>query len=130
VAVAKAALRTRENLVLLRAAGRALAMHLLRWPDDLRPSEEVSIPETRPARPQELQMAKSLMQAVTEDFRLEDQRDEFRIALDRVVTAKLEGVEPPHAPEVVAAGGVEDLMSALERSLEAARRGRANDQAG
>jgi DNA end-binding protein Ku len=125
VAIAKAALRTRENLVVLRPAGHALAMHLLHWPDQLRPVEEIDIPQTPPARPQELQMARSFLAALGEmEFRLEGQQDEYGVALRRVVTARLEGVEPPHAPAVPTGGGAVDVMAALERSLREAQRAR------
>jgi DNA end-binding protein Ku len=64
-------------------------------------------------------MARSLMDAVSEDFHLEEQTSAYQAALERVVTAKLEGTEPPHAPQPAAAAA--DLMATLEQSLEAAR---------
>lgn len=64
-------------------------------------------------------MAKSLMQVISEDFRLEEQRDEYRHALERVVEAKLAGVEPPHAPGAqVLPSGVVDLLAALQASID------------
>jgi DNA end-binding protein Ku len=119
VAVAKVALRTRESLALLHVRGRVLGMQTLLWPNELRPSDDIDVPETLPPRPQELQMAQSLMSAVSEDFRLEEQTSDYQVALERVVAAKLEGIEPPHAPQPPAAAA--DLMATLERSVEAAR---------
>jgi DNA end-binding protein Ku len=125
VAVARVALRTRESLALLRVRDQALAMQTLLWPDELRPADDIAVPDVPEARPQELQMAQSLMAAVSEDFRLEEQHDDYQAALEQVVAAKLEGAEPPHVPPSAAAGGqVVDLMSVLEQSLEAARRHR------
>jgi DNA end-binding protein Ku len=66
-------------------------------------------------------MARSLMDAVSADFRLEEQHDDYRHALEQVVAARLKGVEPPHAPAPMpVAGGLVDLMAALEQSVEEA----------
>lgn len=67
-------------------------------------------------------MARTLMDQLTEDLRWEEQHDEYRKALERVVAAKLEGTEPPHAPAAqVLPGRVVDLMAMLEASVQAAR---------
>ncbi|MFI6850440.1 hypothetical protein OG535_40380 [Kitasatospora sp. NBC_00085] len=60
------------------------------------------------------------MDAVTEDFHIEAEHDEYNQALEQVVEARLAGIEPPHAPEsrVLPPGGtVTDLMAVLERAL-------------
>jgi DNA end-binding protein Ku len=123
LAVARVAIRSRETLALLRVRGRVLAMQTLLWPDELRAPDDIPVPEVPPARPQELQMAMSLMDAVSEDFKLSEERDRYQEALERVVAARLEGVEPPHAP-VSTGGEIVDLMSALEQSLAEARQRR------
>ncbi|MGW2748086.1 non-homologous end joining protein Ku [Streptomyces sp. NPDC001450] len=121
VAVARVALRARESLAILRVRDHVIAMQTLLWPDELRATGDITVPDVEPPRRQELQMARSLMDAITADFRLEDQHDAYRRALEQVVTARLEGLEPPHAPETVRVeGGVMDLMAALEQSLQAA----------
>ncbi|MFI0226404.1 hypothetical protein [Streptomyces lydicus] len=75
---------------------------------------------TEPPRRQELQMARTLMDIAGEGFRLEDEHDAYRAALEQVVAARLEGFEPPHAPAPVEGGPV-DLIAALEQSVQAAR---------
>jgi DNA end-binding protein Ku len=74
-------------------------------------------------------MARSLLGVVGDDFRLEDQRDAYRNALEQVVAARLKGLEPPHAPAAGPVGGVVDLMAALERSIQAAEHRRARPPA-
>ncbi|MGA5565318.1 hypothetical protein ACPCUV_29695 [Streptomyces platensis] len=59
-------------------------------------------------------MAQMLMHSLTEDFRLDDQHDHYRDADDEVVTARLAGQEPPHAPEP-RSGPVLDLMAMLQK---------------
>jgi DNA end-binding protein Ku len=101
-------------------------MQTMLWPDQLRPSQGITVPKTRPARRQELQMAQNLMDAISSDFDLEEQHDDYSRALERVVAAKLQGMEPPHAPESrgVEGAGV-DLMAVLQQSVEAAQTRRA-----
>lgn len=76
-------------------------------------------------------MARTLMD-MGSDFRLEDEHDAYRAALEQVVAARLSGIEPPHAPAPAAEGPV-DLMAALEESVRAAqqkRRGRSHREKG
>ncbi|MFF4501665.1 hypothetical protein [Streptomyces sp. NPDC001401] len=76
-------------------------------------------------------MARTLMDQLTKDLRWEEQHDEYRQALERVVTAKLEGIEPPHAPATqLLPGRVVDLMAMLEASVEAAREGHRTSPSG
>lgn len=98
-------------------------MQTLLWPSELRGTDDIAVQHTEPPRHQELQMARSLMDAITEDFRLEDQHDAYRHALEQVVAARLEGQEPPHAPATMPVEPV-DLMAALEQSVKAAKTGR------
>ncbi|MFI0217659.1 hypothetical protein [Streptomyces lydicus] len=65
-------------------------------------------------------MARTLMDIAGEGFRLEDEHDAYRAALEQVVAARLEGLEPPHAPAPVEGEPV-DLIAALEQSVQAAR---------
>ncbi|GAA2686880.1 Ku protein [Streptomyces lunalinharesii] len=123
VGIARMALRGRERLAILQVRDEVLVAQLLLWPDEIRSAQGLVESAPRPRR-QELQMAKTLMASLSEDFRLDQERDHYREALDAVVTAKLAGSKPPHAP-AEAPGGVVDLMAALQDSVDAARKSRA-----
>jgi len=130
VAVVRLALRTRESLAILRVRGTMIALQTMLWPDELRSPEDIVVPPTSQPRRQELQMARSLMDVASEDFHLEDQRDVYQHALEQVVAARLEGLEPPHAPDTVPTdAGLLDLMAALEQSIQAAESRRSNPAA-
>jgi DNA end-binding protein Ku len=125
IAVTKIALRTRESLAVLRVHGDTLVLQTCLWPDEVRPAAEVAPKDDVRVRPQELKMARSLMETLSEDFDLAEIHDEYQQALQQVVEARLQGVEPPHGEEVRAAGGeIIDLMEALRNSVEAAKTGR------
>ncbi|MGA5442453.1 Ku protein [Streptomyces griseoincarnatus] len=130
VGIARTALRTRESLAVLRVRDDVLCLQGLLWPDEIRPTTGLA-PDAPAPRRQELRMARTLMDQLTEDFRWEEQHDEYRKALERVVAAKLEGTEPPHAPAAqVMAGRVVDLMAMLEASVQAAREAHAEPSPG
>ncbi|MFJ7781544.1 Ku protein [Streptomyces fungicidicus] len=124
VAIAKFALRGRERLGMLRVVDEVIAMHTLHWPDEIRPPEEAA-PETDvTVRDAELDLADALMDTLG-DVDLDSLHDDYREAVEEMVTAKVEGREP--APEKEPARGegtVIDLMSALESSVREAKRSR------
>lgn len=119
VGIARMALRGPERLVVLRVREEVIVAQMLLWPDEVRSAEALVAPAPEPRR-QELQMARALMTSLSEDFRLDEQHDHYRTALDDVVTAKLAGQEPPHAP-AAPVGPVVDLMAILQESVRAAQ---------
>ncbi|MFI8179547.1 Ku protein [Actinacidiphila glaucinigra] len=119
-AVTKIALRTRESLALLRVHEDVLVLHTMYWPDEVRAAEGLAPPEKVTVRPQELKMAQSLMETLSEDFDLESMHDEYQHAMDELVAARLEGEPVPEMAEVTAApDNVVDLMAALQASIDA-----------
>jgi len=111
----------------LRVHDDVLVLQLMVWPDEVRPVAGIA-PEAATVRPQELAMAKSLIETLSADFPdlADDLHDDYQAALQNLVEAKLEGAAPPHeAPSRAAKDNVIDLMAVLERSVEAAQGGRA-----
>ncbi|WP_443048777.1 non-homologous end joining protein Ku [Streptomyces sp. NBC_00328] len=127
VAVAKFALRGRERLGMLRVVDDVIAMHGLLWPDEIRATGEVAPDTAITVRDKELDMADALMDTLGE-VDLEDLHDDYREAVEELVTAKAEGHEAPAAPSGEEAGGkVLDLMAALEKSVRAAKESRGDE---
>jgi DNA end-binding protein Ku len=119
-AVTKIALRTRESLALLRVHDDVLVLHTMYWPDEVRAPEGLAPPENLSVRPQELRMAESLMDTLSEDFDLTAMHDDYRHALEELVAARLEGEPVPEVAETAPApANVIDLMSALQASIDA-----------
>jgi DNA end-binding protein Ku len=119
-AVTKIALRTRESLALLRVHEDVLVLHTMLWPDEIRSASGLAPSEKVTVRPQELKMAESLMETLSEGFDLAAQHDEYQHALDELVAAKLEGEPIPEMAETAAApDNVVDLMAALQASIDA-----------
>ncbi|MFD4531568.1 Ku protein [Kitasatospora sp. NPDC058397] len=125
IAVTKIALRTRESPAVLRVHDGTLVLQTCIWPDEVRPAAGIAPEGDVTVRPQELKMARSLMDTLSEDFDLAQLHDDYQQALQQVITARLEGVELPHEEDPgEAPDNVIDLMEALRSSLKRAKGGR------
>ena len=91
VAVAKVALRQREALAALRVREGVITLETLLWPDEVRRPDFAFLDEDIDVRSQELKMAASLIDTMTEDFEPDQYHDTYREALEAVVQAKVEG---------------------------------------
>ncbi|MGW0779541.1 non-homologous end joining protein Ku [Streptomyces sp. NPDC002913] len=120
VAVAKYALRGRERLGMLRVVDDVIAMHGLLWPDEIRAPEGVAPDSGVKIRDAELDLADALMNTLG-DADLDALRDDYREAVEELVTAKAAGEPVGEAEGEEPEGKVIDLMAALESSVRAAQ---------
>lgn len=122
VAVGKVAMRGRESLAMLRAYDRAIVMHTLLWPDQIRSATGVA-PDDVELRENELTLAETLMDSLGE-LDPAELHDDYREAVEELVAAKVEGEEPA-APAASGSSGAQviDLTAALEKSVRAAQGG-------
>ena len=123
VAIAKFALRDRERLVSVRPHDGALVMNTLHWPDEIRATEDLDIPEDVKVSPAELKMAENLVNMMATEFDPSEFKDEYKQAVLKLVEAKVEKRQIIEAPEPEAETTVVDLMSALKASVEKAKKG-------
>lgn len=130
VGLVKIALRQRESLATLRARGGVMVLEMMLWPDEIRKVAFDFLDQEQEIRPQELEMAGSLIDALAGDFEPESYSDAYREALQALIDAKIEGRELVAPPAAEERGVVVDLMAALEQSVENARRQRAGNGAG
>jgi DNA end-binding protein Ku len=99
------------------------------WPDEVREPDFAFLDEDIELRPQEEQMARSLVESMSGDFEPEQYTDNYREALQAVIEAKIEGREVVETEEPQpSAGNVVDLMSALRASVDAAKKSRGAPQ--
>ena len=125
MAIAKFALRERERLVSVRPHDGALLLNTLHWPDEIRSTEDLEIPEDAKVSPAELKMAENLVNMMATEFEPTEYKDEYKEAVLQLVQAKVEKREVIEAPEPEAETTVVDLMSALKASVEKAKEGEA-----
>jgi DNA end-binding protein Ku len=126
VAIVKVALRQRESLAALRVRDDVIVLQMLLWPDEVRQPDFGFLDDSVELRPQELQMASSLVESMAGDFDPDEFHDDYREALQSLIEAKegrAETVETP-GEKTERTGQVVDLMSALRASVERAKSGR------
>jgi DNA end-binding protein Ku len=124
VAVAKVALRQREALAALRVREGVITLETLLWPDEVRKPDFAFLDEDIEVRSQELKMAASLIDTMTEDFDPDLYHDNYREALEAVIQAKIEGneiVRPAGVEAPEPKGQPADLTEILRASVAAAR---------
>jgi DNA end-binding protein Ku len=121
VALALVALRQRESLATLRTRDGVLVVETLLWPDEVRAPDFAFLDSDIEARPQELQMAASLIDSMTTDFDPDAYHDSYREALGELVEAKVQGREVAQPVTPVSEAEPTSLADALKASLAAAR---------
>ncbi|MFI6549649.1 Ku protein [Streptomyces prunicolor] len=128
VAIAKYALRGRERLGMLRVVDDVIAMHGLLWPDEIRVPEGVAPDTNVTVRDKELDLADALMDTLGE-VDLADLHDDYREAVEEMITAKASGEQPATSPSPAPGAKVLDLMAALEKSVREAKESRGEEPA-
>lgn len=124
VAIGRWVFHDREYLVGVRSLDGVLALHTMRFADELVSPEELDIPKPsrKPGR-QEIKMAAALVDSLHARFRPGAFKDTYREAVLEVIRRKAKGKEieapTPEEPE-----DKPDLTAALEASLEAGKRSR------
>ncbi len=124
-AICKVVIKDREALASLDPFGDTMLLTTLHWPDEIRSTAELDLPEEEPDfKPAELAMAKQLVSAMTGEFEPDKYKDEYRDALMQVIEAKVEGHAPVIQEPVEESGNLIDLMAALEASVKATKAAR------
>jgi len=119
--IAKVSFRDKEHLSAIRLRDGVLVLETMFWPDEIRAAEFPELEKDIKVRAQEVQMAQSLIDNLTEEWDPTRYRDEYREALLEIVEKKVEGeeIEVVEAPEPTR---VADLMEALKQSVEKTRK--------
>ncbi len=121
VGIAKVSFRDKEHLAALRFKGDVFVLETMYWPDEIRAADFDTVHAAAKVRPQEVEMAKSLIDSLSEPWNPEAYRDEYRDALVQIVEKKIAGEEIEVVPETAPARVV-DLMEALKASVDAAKK--------
>jgi DNA end-binding protein Ku len=128
-AICKVVIKDREALAALDPFGKTLLLTTLHWPDEIRSTDELDLPEEEyDFKPAEKQMARQLVAAMTGEFEPEKYKDEYREALLQVIEQKVEGKEITEPEPVEESGNLIDLMAALEASVNAAKSARGGEK--
>ncbi len=124
VGIGRFVMRQKEYLAAIRSDGKHLTLSTLVFPDELvKPSsvEEFDELDGVKVSAKELQMAKGLVDALSDEFEAGQYVDEYRKAVEQVIEDKAAGRTIVYEEEPKSTGTVIDLSAALEASLAEAR---------
>jgi len=120
VGISKVVLRTREHLAAVKPVGKALVLELMHFQEELADPGQLGLPNIESGA-KELDMALSLVKAMSEKWKPEKYHDEYAEALMKVIEKKIaaggkelpavSGRGAPHATNVV------DIVAMLQESI-------------
>lgn len=128
IALVHFTLRQKTRLGALRVRDGVLVLQTMLWPDEVRAAAFTKLDGVAAPKPQELKMAETLVDTLSDDFDPTLYVDEYQIELKKLLddaiasgSSKVTRAPESAAPEMDAE--VVDLVAALQRSLEASGRG-------
>ncbi|MGN6510915.1 MAG: Ku protein [Chitinophaga sp.] len=117
VGVALFVLRSQEHLAVVRAKDDYLMLHRLRFAEEVRQPDDLSLPSKTTVAKKELDMAVKLVEQYTEPFDIEQYKDEYRKELLRIIKAKASGKRAKVKKMKVVTTKSTDLFDQLKASL-------------
>lgn len=122
LAIANFTLRNRTRLAALRVVDGVMTLQTLLWPDEVRKPDFDFLGSDVEVRDQELEMAKSLIETMANDFDPDDYSDTYTEELGKLIESKAGGTsafadDEPARPEAEDSE-VADLLAALRASVK------------
>jgi len=119
VGIAKVVIRNKQHLAALRPHDGVLVLETMYYADEVRKPEKAD--GSARVQKAEVEMAKSLVENLSGDFKPEKYDDTYRKELLDLIKAKAKGAKLPE-PQEEEEGEVVDLMAALRESVEQTRK--------
>jgi DNA end-binding protein Ku len=129
IAIATVVIRTRQYLAALIPSGNVIVLNTLRYKNELRSAKELEAPSSTlkasGVSPREIEMAKKLVDEMTDRWKPEQYRDTYHSDLMKLIDKRIKAgkteiiTEPEKEREKPAKGNVLDLMALLQRSVRA-----------
>lgn len=121
VAVCKFVLRTKENLAVLKPEGDTLILEQIRFQSEIREREHLKLPGAEDMKKQELDLAVSLVNQLTADFKPAEFKDTFTDEIKKIIEQKAKGIDITAELAKLEAPADTDLLETLRASLEKAK---------
>jgi len=127
IGIANVVIRVKQHLAALVCVGDTIVLNTLRYPDEIRPTDELKIPDADSKAAQvtekELQMAKALVEGMSEKWKPQQYHDTYREDIMALIKKKIAAnqtktiTEPEPEQDKPAKSNVIDLVALLQASL-------------
>jgi DNA end-binding protein Ku len=118
VGIATFVLRNREHVGIIKPKGDVIVLDQMRYEGDIRDFGELHLPEAGQVSKPEVEMAKKLIDQLTQTFDPTVYKDNYIEELKKVIEAKAEGKIIETKSQAPSPTNVKDLMETLKASLE------------
>lgn len=115
--VATFVMRQKEHLALIGVYKMALVLHVIRFSDEIRDTEDLKLPKTKVTK-KEVDMAVSLIEQHSTNFKLEKFKDVYNDQLMKIIESKSTGKKIKTDNIDTKPTPAKDLMAQLKASLE------------
>lgn len=121
VGVARFVLRTREHLAVLKPQGDVLILNVVRFAQEIRPTDELDLPGEEQISEAEMDVAVQLIDQLSRSWDPQQYEDTYTEDLKRIIQEKVSGKEFEPVEEEPIPYEVTDLFAQLKASLEEAK---------
>src|SRR5690349_9252795 len=111
--LAKVSMHNREHIIILRPGAKGIISHTMYFKDEIRQVEEFRT-DTDLVKEKELALAKMLISSLEAEFEPQKYHDEYRVNLQKMIEAKIEGKKIVETPTPQMAPVI-DIMEALTK---------------
>lgn len=120
IGIAKVVIKTRQHLAAVKPQDEGLMLELMHFSSELRDIEDFKHPKEAKIAKKELDMAKSLIQTMTDKWNPDAYKDEYREAIEQMIDEKIEHPDKVKAakPTKKRPTNVIDLVSVLQESMK------------
>jgi DNA end-binding protein Ku len=124
VGIAQFVLRNRDSLCILKPHGQGLVLNALRFANEIRSMEELSLPSSEKIFPNEVSLALQLIEGMAGSFDPAKYKDTYSEEVRKLIEAKAKGQKLEAPAPKAAKGNVIDLVAALQQSLGSVKKGK------
>jgi DNA end-binding protein Ku len=122
VGIATFVMRSRENLAILRASDNVIILNKIRFAEEIKDASALDLPSKAGIKKDELDMAVSLINQLSEQFDISAFKDTYTDSLLKIIAAKAKGAKPKAPQLKVVHTKSSDLMEQLRASLKARKK--------
>jgi len=122
VGIATFVMRSRENLAILRPTNNVIILNKIRFAEEIKDASALDLPSKTGIKKDELEMAVSLINQLSEKFDISAYKDTYTDSLLKIIATKAKGAKPKKPHLKVVPSQSTDLVAQLRASLNARKK--------